>query len=109
MVIVPSASRKVLHDKIVSNIQEIRARGARTIVIAEEGDETVTPYADTLIPVPACAHAAAAGGGDRAAAGVRVRAGQRQGVRRRPAAQPRQVRHRRVSARCRMQKHKVGD
>ncbi|MEO8106968.1 MAG: glutamine--fructose-6-phosphate transaminase (isomerizing) [Actinomycetes bacterium] len=53
VVIVPPLSRKVLHDKIVSNIQEIRARGARTIVIAEEGDDTVAPYADTLVPVPA--------------------------------------------------------
>ena len=35
--------RGVLHDKIVSNIQEIRARGARTIVIAEEGDDAVAP------------------------------------------------------------------
>ena len=40
VVIVPSSDgRSVLHDKIVSNIQEIRARGARTIVIAEEGDD----------------------------------------------------------------------
>ena len=54
VVIVPSADgRSVLHDKIVSNIQEIRARGARTIVIAEEGDDVVTPYADTLIKLPA--------------------------------------------------------
>ncbi len=53
VVIVPPRSRKVLHDKIVSNIQEIRARGARTIVIAEEGDDTVAQYADTLIRVPA--------------------------------------------------------
>jgi glucosamine--fructose-6-phosphate aminotransferase (isomerizing) len=54
VVIVPSADgRSVLHDKIVSNIQEIRARGARTIVIAEEGDDVVTPYADTLITLPA--------------------------------------------------------
>ena len=53
VVVVPPLSRKVLHDKIVSNIQEIRARGARTIVIAEEGDDTVAPYADTLIPIPA--------------------------------------------------------
>ena len=29
----------MLHDKIVSNIQEVRARGAVTIVIAEEGDD----------------------------------------------------------------------
>ena len=42
----------MLHDKIVSNIQEVRARGARTIVIAEEGDEAVLPYADDLIVVP---------------------------------------------------------
>lgn len=53
VVVVPALSRKVLHDKIVSNIQEIRARGARTIVIAEEGDDTVAPYADTLFRVPA--------------------------------------------------------
>jgi glutamine---fructose-6-phosphate transaminase (isomerizing) len=52
--VVPSPrGRSVLHDKIVSNIQEIRARGARTIVIAEEGDESVAPYADELIRIPA--------------------------------------------------------
>jgi glucosamine--fructose-6-phosphate aminotransferase (isomerizing) len=54
VVVVPSPrGRSVLHDKIVSNIQEIRARGARTIVIAEEGDEAVAPYADHLIRIPA--------------------------------------------------------
>ncbi|UGY93147.1 glutamine--fructose-6-phosphate transaminase (isomerizing) [Streptomyces gobiensis] len=53
VVIVPSPrGRSVLHDKIVSNIQEIRARGARTIVIAEDGDEAVVPYADHLIRIP---------------------------------------------------------
>jgi glutamine---fructose-6-phosphate transaminase (isomerizing) len=53
VVVVPSPrGRSVLHDKIVSNIQEIRARGARTIVIAEDGDETVVPYADHLVRVP---------------------------------------------------------
>ncbi|TRV77065.1 glutamine--fructose-6-phosphate transaminase (isomerizing) [Streptomyces sp. 130] len=54
VVVVPSpAGRSVLHGKIVSNIQEIRARGARTVVIAEEGDDEVVPYADHLIRVPA--------------------------------------------------------
>ncbi|MGW3802487.1 glutamine--fructose-6-phosphate transaminase (isomerizing) [Streptomyces clavifer] len=54
VVIVPSPrGRSVLHDKIVSNIQEIRARGARTVIIAEEGDEAVVPYADHLIRIPA--------------------------------------------------------
>ncbi|GGX34418.1 MULTISPECIES: glutamine--fructose-6-phosphate transaminase (isomerizing) [Streptomyces] len=53
VVVVPSPrGRSVLHDKIVSNMQEIRARGARTIVIAEEGDEAVVPYADHLIRIP---------------------------------------------------------
>ncbi|MDO5627507.1 MAG: glutamine--fructose-6-phosphate transaminase (isomerizing) [Mobilicoccus sp.] len=41
-----------LHGKVVSNIQEIRARGARTLVIAEEGDEDVVPFADEVIRVP---------------------------------------------------------
>ncbi|MEV4192503.1 glutamine--fructose-6-phosphate transaminase (isomerizing) [Streptomyces toxytricini] len=54
VVVVPSPrGRSVLHDKIVSNIQEIRARGARTIVIAEEGDQAVVPYADHLVRIPA--------------------------------------------------------
>jgi glucosamine--fructose-6-phosphate aminotransferase (isomerizing) len=42
-----------LHKKVVSNIQEIRARGARTIVVAEDGDEDVVPFADEVIRVPA--------------------------------------------------------
>ena len=52
VVVVPPPSRPLLHDKIVSNIQEIRARGAKTIVIAQDGDEAVEAYADTLIWVP---------------------------------------------------------
>jgi glucosamine--fructose-6-phosphate aminotransferase (isomerizing) len=52
--VVPSPrGRGVLHDKIVSNVQEVRARGARTIVIAEEGDAAVAAYADHLVYVPA--------------------------------------------------------
>ncbi len=53
VVIVPSPRGvKLLHSKIVSNIQEIRARGAKTIVIAEEGDTAVEPYANWLIRLP---------------------------------------------------------
>ena len=51
-VIVPTPRRPLLHAKIVSNIQEVRARGARTLVIAEEGDEAVTPFADVVLRVP---------------------------------------------------------
>lgn len=53
-VIVPSPrGRDSLHSKVVSNIQEINARGARTIVIAEEGDEEVVQFATEVIRVPA--------------------------------------------------------
>lgn len=53
VVVMPSPTgRALLHAKMVSNIREIQARGARTIVIAEEGDETVRPFADELITVP---------------------------------------------------------
>jgi glucosamine--fructose-6-phosphate aminotransferase (isomerizing) len=54
-VIVPSPrGRDSLHSKVISSIQEIRARGARTLVIAEEGDEAVLPYADEVFFVPEC-------------------------------------------------------
>ncbi|RXW31880.1 glutamine--fructose-6-phosphate transaminase (isomerizing) [Propioniciclava flava] len=51
-VVVPPQGRDQLHDKVISNIQEVRARGAHTIVLAEEGDEEVRPYADRLISLP---------------------------------------------------------
>jgi len=52
-VIVPSPNgRDSLHAKVVSNIQEIRARGAVTIVIAEEGDEAVKDFANHIFYVP---------------------------------------------------------
>ncbi|HET7689940.1 MAG TPA: glutamine--fructose-6-phosphate transaminase (isomerizing) [Nocardioidaceae bacterium] len=50
--VVPPLGRDQLHDKVISGIQEVRARGAKTIVVAEEGDDVVTPYADVLIRVP---------------------------------------------------------
>ncbi|AQQ14376.1 Glutamine--fructose-6-phosphate aminotransferase [isomerizing] [Corynebacterium glaucum] len=52
-VIVPSkGSRHNLHAKVFSNIQEVRARGAVTIVIAEEGDEDVVEFANHVIRIP---------------------------------------------------------
>jgi glucosamine--fructose-6-phosphate aminotransferase (isomerizing) len=51
-VVVPPKGRDQLQEKTVSSIQEIRARGARTIVLAEDGDDDVVPYADHLIRLP---------------------------------------------------------
>ena len=53
VVVMPSPrGRPVLHSKLLSNIQEVRARGARTVVIAEQGDDAVRPYAHHLVEVP---------------------------------------------------------
>ena len=54
IVVMPSPKNAgMLHSKLLSNIREIQARGAITIVIAEEGDETVRPYADFIFEIPA--------------------------------------------------------
>ena len=54
IIVMPSPKNAAtLHSKLLSNIREIQARGAVTIVIAEEGDDTVRPYADHLIEMPA--------------------------------------------------------
>ncbi len=50
--VVPPAGRDQLRDKMVSGIQEVRARGARTICLVEEGDDAITPYADVVIRLP---------------------------------------------------------
>ena len=40
-------------EKVISNIQEVRARGARVIAIASEGDDRVAAHADEVITIPA--------------------------------------------------------
>ena len=53
IVVVPSPrDPQSLHPKVISNIQEIRARGARVIAIAEKGDAAVLPFADEVFPIP---------------------------------------------------------
>jgi glucosamine--fructose-6-phosphate aminotransferase (isomerizing) len=42
-----------LRDKVISNIQEVRARGARTIVVADEADDVAASYSDDALLVPA--------------------------------------------------------
>ncbi|HSI26732.1 MAG TPA: glutamine--fructose-6-phosphate transaminase (isomerizing) [Aeromicrobium sp.] len=50
--IVPSTSYAALRDKVISNIQEVRARGAQTVVLVEEGDDSALPFADHVIWLP---------------------------------------------------------
>jgi glucosamine--fructose-6-phosphate aminotransferase (isomerizing) len=53
IVIVPSPhDEDSLHPKVISNIQEIRARGAKVIAIAQEGDTQVADYAEHVLYIP---------------------------------------------------------
>jgi glucosamine--fructose-6-phosphate aminotransferase (isomerizing) len=52
IVILPSPSDP-LHPKVISNIQEIKARGATVIAIAEQGDKEASKYAENVFFVPA--------------------------------------------------------
>ena len=40
------------YDKIMGNIEEVRARGGKTIVVATQGDDNIKKHADHLITVP---------------------------------------------------------
>jgi glucosamine--fructose-6-phosphate aminotransferase (isomerizing) len=54
IVVVPSPrGTDSLHPKVISNIQEIKARGARVIAVAEQGDAQVTEFADEVFYIPA--------------------------------------------------------
>jgi len=50
--VVVVATRIHVYDKIVSNIQETRARGAHVIAIATDGNEDIQHHADDVIYVP---------------------------------------------------------
>ncbi|RBP98250.1 glutamine--fructose-6-phosphate transaminase (isomerizing) [Bifidobacterium aemilianum] len=55
VVIVPSShGRDTLHNKVISGIEEVKARGAFTIAVAEEGDPDAERYADVVFWRPAC-------------------------------------------------------
>ncbi|MBW8741406.1 MAG: glutamine--fructose-6-phosphate transaminase (isomerizing) [Acidobacteria bacterium] len=51
-VVCVATDQKVIYDKVVSNIQEVRARGAHVIAIATDGNEDIQHHADDVIYVP---------------------------------------------------------
>jgi glutamine---fructose-6-phosphate transaminase (isomerizing) len=51
-VVVIATDQKIVYDKVVSNIQEVRARGAQVIAIATDGNEDVQHHADDVIYIP---------------------------------------------------------
>ena len=50
--VIAVATQSPTYDKVVSNIQECKARGARIVVVATEGDEDIREHADYVIYVP---------------------------------------------------------
>jgi len=51
-VVCVATDQKVIYDKVVSNIQETRARGAHVIAIASDGNEDIQHHADDVIYIP---------------------------------------------------------
>jgi glutamine---fructose-6-phosphate transaminase (isomerizing) len=51
-VVCVAIDQKVIYEKVVSNIQEVRARGAHVIAIATDGNEDIQHHADDVIYVP---------------------------------------------------------
>ena len=96
-VVVVATRMNTVYDKIVSNIQESRARGAHVIAIATDGNEDIQHHANDVIYVPELAGVPAGGARDPAAAAARLPDRPAARPERRPAAQPREDRHGRVA------------
>src|SRR5690606_12100475 len=52
MPVVFIATQGYQYEKVISNIEEVRARGGRVIVVATEGDQNIRRYSDHVIYVP---------------------------------------------------------
>ncbi len=57
MPVVIIATQHSNYEKVISNIQEVRARKGRVIAIATEGDEHIKQHADHVIYIPHCEEA----------------------------------------------------
>ena len=53
-IVPPERGRNILHAKVISGIEEVKARGAYIIAVAEEGDKDVERYADVIFLRPEC-------------------------------------------------------
>ncbi|MBC8384176.1 MAG: glutamine--fructose-6-phosphate transaminase (isomerizing) [Candidatus Cloacimonetes bacterium] len=52
MPVITVALKDAIYDKIISNLQEVKARNGRIITIATEGDETVKSFSESVIYIP---------------------------------------------------------
>ena len=96
--LVAVATRSSVYDKLISNVMEGRARDAKVIAVATEGDPQIERFADDVRWVPDTHEALEPGPRGHPAPAVRLRGRDRPRHGRRPAAQPREVGHGRVGA-----------
>ena len=89
--LVAVATRSPVYDKVISNVMEGRARDARVIAVATEGDVQIERFADDVCWVPDTHEALVADPRGHPAPAVRLPHGRRPRHGRRPAAQPGQV------------------
>lgn len=54
-IVPPKRGRDVMHAKVISSIEEVKARGAAIVAVAQEGDEDAAKYADYVFWRPECA------------------------------------------------------
>ena len=87
MPIVAIATHTPVYDKVVSNLQEVKARDGKLIVICDEGDEAMKKLADDYIEIPLADRAAAADPGGHPDAAPRLLHRPAPRMRRRSAAQ----------------------
>ena len=97
--VVAVATQCHVYRKMLSNIQEVRARGAEVIAVATEGDAEIGALADHVLEVPRTPELLSPVVVTRAAAAARLPRGHAARLRRRPAAEPREERHGRVAER----------
>ncbi|WP_172135661.1 glutamine--fructose-6-phosphate transaminase (isomerizing) [Adlercreutzia sp. ZJ473] len=50
--VIAIATKSPVYDKVVSNLQESKARGAMVVAVATEGDEDIRAHADHVIYIP---------------------------------------------------------
>ena len=96
MPVVAVATECHVYPKVLSNIQEVRARGARVIAIASEGDEEISRHADHVLFVPRVPELFAPVVVTPPLQLLAYHVAKLRGLRRRPASEPRQERHGRV-------------
>ena len=86
-----------VYDKVMANLEEVKARGGPVIAVAAEGDTRVDALADDVIRIPHVEEYLAADGRDHPAAAALLSHRRAPRLRRRQAAEPGQKRDGRVS------------